>query len=514
MRFIFLFLLILICFIPGLSQSTEISASETSEVEKQKQEIVQLKKTIADVKDKVESQKEIVYYIIGFFTLFSLFGAGITFFSYRNNERRADASEQRSAGIHSLTIENDKTSQQRSNQIFEESQKTLTLVNETLKLATEASSRASKSLENRLNLTMKELERESISTIEQSEAYTDDKLLTQDKNICSEIHRVGRKIEGLMNNIVILENTQFKLDPHCCFIKGAHDYLEEQFYDAIKSWEDTIQHEKTPANLKSLAYFWIGYVNNNLHDFRKAIINFRGALEFANETREFELRRIQIETRFFNKESNSDLVSDMNSLIQELNVKQTINFNREVEKQKIRMLTTLGNLYHQIGNEEEDAIRKKDYYTLAKRTFGELLNIKEDTDIVSHIANMKDGKRDKEKWVIFGYAEAIFMLGEIEPAQKLYKNFIMRLAGNEFIRREEKRTKVLARTTQLICSIRAKLLENVNEYRLSVESTLSDADKRLTIYSQFQRRNVTIQDFRDDLESFMSSNLPKQELIN
>jgi len=77
-------------------------------------------------------------------------------------------------------------------------------------------------------------------------------------------------------------------------------------------------------------------------------------------------------------------------------------------------------------------------------------------------------------------------------------------AQAEYINRVEPRTKVLARTTEIIC---CALVEELKKDIRSVYGDLIEAigvvDQRLTIYSQFQKRNVSRDVFKSDLEEFV-----------
>ncbi|TAL24322.1 MAG: hypothetical protein EPN94_07535 [Nitrospirae bacterium] len=427
--------------------------------------------------------------------------------------------ERRETKAFNLVIENAQDAKQssldlkqRENLIFTESQKTLTLVNETLTLSTEASRRASKSLELRLKKSMGSLENDSRRIIEESGAYEDDKNLTTNKNICSEIHRVGRKLEGLENNLVILEDSDISLKPYCCFIRGADSYLSDHYDQAKEYWETVSNLSDAEPTLKSLSLYWIGYVNNNLGEFTKAINNFRKAYDLAKDSRKYELQRIQLETRFFNNEDIKEVIEDFNRL------KEAIEQDREekstlvLASRKNKALTTLGNIYYEFGNQNKTVTDKKYSFDKSKKIFAELLSIKGDSNICNQLYSLDNEKKDKNKWIIFGFAESLYQLASLEnntdvkaEAKRIFDEIIYPLAENEFLNREEKRTKVLAKTTQLICAIRAGKNDMfINNTKSQVELALGDVDSRLTIYSQLQRRNVTRAVFRDNLEILLN----------
>ena len=140
-----------------------------------------LENEVQTLKEILDSYNWQLNIILWFFAILLSLGTGFSIFGFIKNEKRETQ-------VHKLAIESfyeNKSSasevRERENKIFTESQKTLSLVNETLTLATEASRRASKSLENRLISSMDKLEKESKEVIERSQAFDDDKNLTTNK---------------------------------------------------------------------------------------------------------------------------------------------------------------------------------------------------------------------------------------------------------------------------------------------------------------------------------------------
>ncbi len=112
----------------------------------------------------------------------------------------------------------------------------------------------------------------------------------------------------------------------------------------------------------------------------------------------------------------------------------------------------------------------------------------------------------QDKWALFGYAEMLYKLGNESEAQQIFKEQIRKESLSEYVRREEPRTKVLAKTTELICCLRVPDLENeVHSIQSFVLQELGRVDPRLTVYSQVQKRNVTKDEFIKDLEELMQA---------
>jgi tetratricopeptide (TPR) repeat protein len=504
-----LFLVCCLLFLPEIIYCQSLSTSDSSNFQmfilEQKRNNAETNNQLARLDDRSEHYDKKVNALLTVLAILLALGTGFSIFGFIKSEMRESKSYKMALqdAVHNKEAIADPGS--RENLVFTQSQRTLTLVNETLSLATEASKRASKSLETRLKKTMDDLEDDSREILDSSQAFDDDKNLTIDKDICSEIHRIGRKIEGLENNLVILEDANIILKPFCNFVRGADTYLSEQFNQGIEYWKDVANSPFTEQKLRSLAFYWIGYVYNNIGDFVKAKTNFKKAHDLAIDSRKYELSRILLETSFFNRENISQIITDLKKLIITIENDTSDESKQVLNSRRSRLLTTLGNVYYQFGTEADSPEDRKSHYQNSRKIFAELLHLDETSNILSQIQSLDNERRDRMKWVIFGYAESMFQLSEneseLELSQNIFKKFIYHLAENEFLNREERRTKVLAKTTQLICAIRCKdddiLLSNIKS---QVDSAIGGVDKRLTIYSQLQRRNVKREQLRHDID--------------
>jgi tetratricopeptide (TPR) repeat protein len=284
-------------------------------------------------------------------------------------------------------------------------------------------------------------------------------------------------IAGFETNRLILP-ADIKLTPYCLFLRGMDYHLSQQFDEAFQAWNAVALSEETPPNLKSLAWYWIGYENNNLGKFSEAYVSFEKAMESAQGPRRWELRRIGLESKFFNKkrETAESLIEPFQNLLKTI---EEEGGGEEVRSKRMRTLTTLGNVYWVAGNERmktDGFDQAKAYYERAKECFQE--------------ASVQD------KWALFGLAEALYVL-KLRGAEDLFENRIREQAKDEYVRREEPRTKVLARTSELICCLRVHALhpEIPGIYSQVIEA-LGRVDERLTVYSQLQRRNVRKDELR------------------
>jgi hypothetical protein len=383
--------------------------------------------------------------------------------------------------LYTFALAKDKEATERDRSIFGQSTQTLTLVNQTLELARDASERASKSLEIKLNKKHTELEQEAIELIEESRAFKNYKILVEDSNFRSNLLTLALEIAGLQNNQNILER-EVTLHPNCSFIRGMEFHLNQHFKTAIKYWKQVKDNIEAVPELKIMALYWIAYEQNNLKDFENAATNFESASSIAKGAMKFELERIKIESKFFDfpKYTPDKLIPELLAL-NELAKKEPE--SEEMKKVKSSIVSTIGNIYHEMGNKSSGE-KAKEFYTKARNSFNEAPY--------------------KNKWTWFGYGESSYRLGNTQEAENILLGKVKSEAEFEYSTRLEPRTKVLGQTTVLICSVRVKSLnENVNTLYNLIKTTLGGVDERLTVYSQFQRRNVDKKTFVKDLDDFM-----------
>ena len=388
--------------------------------------------------------------------------------------------------LYKLSRRNERVDSERDRRLFAQSTETLTLVNATLKLANEASLRASKALEDKLNRKHSALETEASELVEDSKAYKNFKVLVEDSRYRSNLQTLAIDIMGLQNNQELLD-TDVILHPHCAFIRAMDFHLNQHVKPAIRYWKQVKAHPSASESLRIMALHWIGYEQNNIGDFEDAAENFEAAARLANGPLKHEIDRLKIESRFFNtsKYSAQSILPELLALQEKV---ELLEKSEEVKRIRSGIAGTLGNIYLQIGNDlqamKAPSEPPKVYYEMAKAAF--------------------DSAPIKNKWIWFGYGEACYRLGDRATAEEYFLTKVKPEAELEYSTRLEPRTKVLGQTTVLICSM---LIESQHDnvaplYNL-IKATLSSVDTHVTVYSQFKRRNVFKKVFLDDLDEAM-----------
>jgi hypothetical protein len=482
-------------------------------------DINELENDIIVLKTKQECNVFILNIIITFLTIFFSIGFGMSIKSSWNNESRAkEIFEMYKFDKKNGDIRNDEMFQmfltdkeKNEKSAIETTEKTINLVNRTLELAVQASERSAKSLKIRLENILKQIDAESYQLIvKKAEAFVDDKNLTSKKTHQTEILKIGNKIEGLENNLIILdqdgleESQKIKLTPYVTFIKGTDHYLKEHYNDAEIIWLELLKdlnNDQKSKKLKSLINYWLGYLKNNLNKFGDAVKYFKAAEKLCSndDSRRFELERMIIETQFFNGVDETIIIDELNVLCEKI---EKVN-NKDANNRLPKVWNTLGNVYYVKARKSE--FKDKESLKSSKINFLKVLDIEENIsldDIDSRIKKISDIEGRVKIWSIYGLAETMYYIDKNENrdvAIKLFKNYVFSLAEKEYDGREEKRTKVLAKTCQLLCQLRIDIndKEKLKNLRAMIEIPLSDLDDSLTVYSQLDRKNIKFSEFKN-----------------
>jgi tetratricopeptide (TPR) repeat protein len=409
--------------------------------------------------------------------IFLALGTAGSIFSLWNFERRASET-------HKLAIGGETAAQARAAEVhqsfLEGSKTTLELVNSTLTLARDASERAANFLVEKAREALDSLDREA-KTLLATVPRSDDRALVADQRRRSTLMSLAQKLSAFETNRLILPR-DVKLTPPCMFIRGMEHHLKQQFDDALEYWEQVALDGSAENSLRSLAWYWIGYEHNNLGEFPIAVSSFEQALTYSEGSRSYELQRILIESRFFNKDqvNPEDLVPSLEMLLSTIE-KDTP--SADLEARRLKVCGTLGNILHIIGETHRQGGNLEEtnrYYQKAAQYFSE--------------------GSERDKWARFGLAESLFRGGQVDAARALFEKSVLSDAQRESVDRVEPRTKVLARVTEMICYARLpQFKDRLNHMYSQVLESLGDVDERLTVYSQLQRRNISRDEFRKEL---------------
>jgi tetratricopeptide (TPR) repeat protein len=482
----------------GSGSSTTGAAQSTATSD----ELQQLQRDVSNLDERLGDLFTFSAILVGVLTLILMVGTGASIVSLYRTESRAGelhmlaaagerASQARSEQLHQLAMAGESASQGRAAEVHQtflsSSKDTLDLVNGTLGLAKEASERAAQAIQRKAQATLDDLDRKAKELIAKV-PQKDDRGLVANQVRRSELTSLAHKISGFEINRFILP-TDLPLTPPCLFIRGMQFHLDQQFADALDCWNEVALSDNTPDPIRSLAWYWIGYEQNNLAQFGDAEMSFARARETADGARGYELQRIVLESRFFNSRRYpaEDLIQPLEALKRAI---ESAERDDDIEFRRIKIITTLGNVHYQAGREARKRNQEataREHYHAAQVLFTEAVE-----------------SDRSDQWAVFGLAESNYQLGKLDEAYAAFAGPVRTHAINEYLNRVEPRTKVLARTTELMCYLRVPTLwSQAPTIHDSVIEALGQVDERLTVYSQIQRRNVTKTDFRGDLAELM-----------
>lgn len=436
-------------------------------------------------KDLLLLDKKLDYVFWAAGAVIALLGIGAVFsiivgyrIEKRDTEKHDWARDARSATEVQATIGAD-----REKSMFTASSETLNLVNKTLQLAYNASERAANAFEHSLDNIHETLKKECESLLDEADVYNHYKILTRNASYTADVRNLAQEI-ALLEGHQRLINSKFQLSPACCFVRGMNFHIEQSFKKAFEYWERTAIHAECRPPLKMLALLWCGYERNNLGQYDKAVAKFEEAVPFASGFMRYELERLRIEGRFFDKEryATKDVLAEIEALSKRISHETD---SPELREEKGAITSTRGNVLLELGKELKasgtEAAAKKCFQD-AKETFG--------------------GAPIKTLWTWAGYSDACWYLGEAEESAQIARDYVLHPASEEYNSRPEARTRVLAQTTVAICHLRIPELKAQTASILgSIRKDVGDVLDEITIYSPLQKRNVTKKQFYKELDS-------------
>ncbi|HEU4739597.1 MAG TPA: hypothetical protein VFS54_11025 [Solirubrobacterales bacterium] len=205
--------------------------------------------------------------------------------------------------LHELTVGGEVLSQRRAEQsfasFFEQSQTTLSLVNDTLELAKEANERATQSMDRRAKEQVAAIGEKGDDLLQRIFRDGDFEEIAYVPEYRAAVHGIGdelRAVEGL------LRLQDIKLPRHLKFIKAIDQFLLDDTEGAHNVLRQ-ISHEGSTGPLHHFILFWLGYMSTTVGDYEEAVRIFvedETGLA-ADDTERFQLDCVIAETRFFDK---------------------------------------------------------------------------------------------------------------------------------------------------------------------------------------------------------------------
>jgi hypothetical protein len=414
-------------------------------------------------------------------------------------------SERRAAQLHDLAVSNETATQLRAEQVhvsfLDASQKTLTLVNDTLALAKEASERAARTMALKAHQSLDSVDENARDVLDnlQGSGY---KRVVEEPQMRSELLEVAHELASIEG---YLQLQDIELTPACFFVKGMERHLKQEARLAIRYLREAVQRSKD-RDLSTLAQFWIGYEANNRGEYSHAIEAFRRAAESEtlSTSRYFELCRIRVESEFFEyatQSSGSQAASNgVNGFVSELaKLEEEIpDSGKDFQTVKRNILTTHGTLLHYAG------IKAKDDPELRESCLRQAMECftAAGDGLWPTFAGL-EAKYELERVVSSEDNERYQVVSDSEDIERY--QVVIDAAVEQLSRRLEPRSLTLLHVTRLISEIRqGKDIAEVDGTFRDLLTALTTVDRGMTVYSQLQRHNISWEDFKDEAYSFYS----------
>jgi hypothetical protein len=476
--------------------------------------------------------------------------------------------EQRRTGqLHELTVGGEIASQRRSEQsygsFFEQSQTTLSLVNDTLELAKEATDQAARSMELKAKSRIKAIEERAQKLMFDVFGEREFELIINDPARRAELHSIADELRSLEGYLSLQD---IKLLQHTKFVKAIDQFLLGDTESAVQALRLASQ-DRVAGDLQSFTEYWLGYMLTTVAEYDEAVAKFRhDEIDLKKSDPEyFQLERIIAETEFFvvaknNAQSELEskkitsppkrfksvakLLDRLTKLDRQLAKSQSQSQSAK-QHTALEIARTRADIYEWIAYDPrhlDDPLKEgplKRTVALLKR-HPEVKKIKETKDLLSSPAWKELSKpNDFRAWALwqaraiceeqkessldvdFALAECLFKLGDKE-ADSAFES-AERALQREFGELHEKRRSATIQQSVLICHTRLLKLSGNDKSKQKESGQVVLAERgaldvvkdmrqgRVTIFSQIQRRNVTQDEFKEEVKAIADQILDKDK---
>lgn len=503
--------------------------SETS----QRVEVAKLTDEVGDLSEKLESAEtsfERLLYPVGI--LVAILAAGGTLgivFSFRDQRRTSQ--------VHELTVAGELSAQKRTEQSYgsflEQSQTTLSLVNDTLELAKEANDRAMKDTKSKAESEVAVVDARARALLSDAFGREEFSPIIDDDDYRNQLHSIADEAR-LLQGYLRLQGIEF--GRYTKFIKALDQFLTDDTEGAIEALTLSVG-EGSVGELQRFEEYWLGYMLTAVGNYSGAIRRFkhdRVGVK-ADHPEYFQLSRIIAETEFF-KIAKEDADQNLDT--------PPAKRRQQVEPILEDLLELAGKLRSRSEDRNrDDADRKHRALLEIARTRADLLewvaydrghlddsldesgraaeSSEERDDLRARTAALEEARKiceeveeeDRNLDLDFALAECLFKLGEEKLAREAFVSASTAL-NHEFQVLHEKRRSASLHQSLLICQVRLLGLVGEGEVKSrkdQVNQALKDAAKELkamrqpnvTVFSQLQRRNISQKEFADEMQEIV-----------
>ena len=470
--------------------------------------------------------------------------------------------QQRTSQLHELTVGGEIASQKRSEQSYgsflEQSQTTLSLVNDTLQLAKEANDRAMQSMEDKAESRIAEIEERAQTLLLDVFSEEEFELIINDGHRRDELHDTAAELRSLEGYLSLQD---IELPQYTKFVKALDQFLLDDTEAAIHALRLASQ-EGAVGELQRFIEYWLGYMLTTVGDYDEALRKFRHdeAELKADDVVEFlQLERIIAETEFFlvakvnaQREASTKHGQEMTSPPERFEQVATLldelaELAEKLEKSadhhakhhtRLEIARTRVDIYEWVAYDSEhlddpidsdellaanavlpdpdaevvaravDFLSSSDWANLQRANLFRTWSLRQARLIC-------EGVKKRNLDLEFALAECLFKLGEDKAADTAFEN-AERALHRESAQFHEKRRSASIHQSVLICHSRLlKLREEDPTQKRELDRQVLAASRetldvvksmrqgRTTIFSQIQRRNISQTEFRAEVDEIV-----------
>lgn len=527
-------------------------------------QVTKLSDEVGDLSSELESTKDSFNIIlIPISILITILAAGgILGVVYSVRDQR------RTSQMHELAVGGEISAQKRSEQSYgsflEQSQTTLSLVNDTLELAKEANDRAMQSTKDKAQARIDEIEERSQMLL--LDVFTEEEfeLIITDTHRRNELHDIASELRSLEGYLSLQD---IKLGQYTKFVKALDQFLLDDTLAAIHALRLGAQ-EGSVGDLEHFAEYWLGYMLTTIGEYDEALRKFgHDKLQLKpGDPEYFQLERIIAETEFFR-------IAKRNADSEAAGRKETVTSPPDRFLLVAQVLDGLGELAETLESSTNEHAKDHTRLEIA-RTRADIYEwvaydpdhlddpLEPDEISAADAVASNDDQADGEKppfkavefdssdawdalqepnvfraWALrqaeaicrdqenrnldleFALGECLFKLGEHEDADDVFHGAAHALE-HEFKELHEKRRNASIHQSVLICHSRLLRLRKdepvqSTEQKQGVREALRDTldvvkdmrQGRVTVFSQIQRRNISQDEFKAEVGAIVEQDL-------
>lgn len=439
---------------------------------------------ISNLENSFDAMRSMLFIVIGVGTLLGSFGALL---SWRGDSRSQES--------HSVAMAGEDIAAKRSADLFDQSLKTIQLVNSTLELAKEATESAAKAHEESITSEMDSLLLEIGALLGRAVARHDYKQLVEDGKLVRELERLYDRQKSFEQAITVFK---IKAPAEFDFVKGMIYHTKGDCEYAIKHLGQAARNAygKGDRRLKQFADFWTAYEYDVTANHDEANFMFD---QIADNELDPHLKNLlktrAIESRFFESAKNGEREKarrardDARVAVEDLSGTDE---NATVARIGLNLL---------IGNISMWLAYAHDTKAIPRLGSSWVNNSESETELRRALLAYEAG--GSSWWSRVGVLEVKTLLSAKVDSDEY--DVIAKEAMDRHSKRREPRSRLLLAATAIIAKARTEDADYGDERREYIED-LANVDADVHPYSPFRKCTVEVDELELEMKQFLGVN--------